>query len=59
MKKFRGTKFARVGVSYTPWLDAEIARLEAAVLAREARLTAALLEVKSLLGEEDFSNWGE
>lgn len=59
MKKFRGTKFARIGVSYTPRLDAEIARLEAAVLAREARLTAALLEAKNLLGENDFSHWGE
>ena len=32
MKKFRGTKYASVGTSYTPLLDAEIDRVETLIL---------------------------
>lgn len=60
MKKFRGTKYAHIGTSYTPALDAEIAKVEAAILAQQARLDEAILKVKGWLAEDiDLSNWGE
>ena len=62
MKKFRGTKFAHIGTSYTPAMDAEIDRLEAAVLNREARLHEVILQAKGLLREisaEELEHWGE
>ena len=62
MKKFRGTKFAHIGTSHTPAMDAEIDRLEAAVLNREARLHEAILQAKGLLREisaEELEHWGE
>lgn len=60
MKKFRGTKFAKVGTTYTPRLDAEIAKVEAAVLNQQARLNEIALAVCGLVGEDlDLSHWGE
>ena len=49
MKKFKGTKYAHIGTSYTPLLDAEIAKLESAVLNQQARLNEAILKVKGML----------
>jgi len=49
MKKFKGTKYAHIGTSYTPQLDAEIAKLESAVLNQQARLNEAILKVKGML----------
>lgn len=50
MKKFRGTKYARIGTSYTPLLDAEIDRVEALVLNQHARISELSLRVQRLLG---------
>ena len=60
MKKMKGTRYAHIGTSYTPAMDAEIAKLEAAVLNQQARLNEAILKVKSWLREgEDLAHWGE
>ena len=50
MKKFRGTKFAHIGTSYTPALDAEIDRVEALVMNQQARINELNLRVQKLLG---------
>lgn len=52
MKKFKGTKFAHIGTSYTPALDAEIAKVEAKVMAQQARLDEIAKWVKDLLGTD-------
>jgi len=60
MKKMKGTHYAHIGTSYTPAMDAEIAKLEAAVLNQQARLNAIALKVKDLYGEDlDLEHWGE
>ena len=62
MKKFRGTRYAHIGTSYTPAMDAEIAKLEAAILNRRARLNAIALKIQNLYGENlelDLEHWGE
>lgn len=51
MKKFRGTKYARIGTSYTPLLDAEIAKVEASVLNQQARLNEMILKLRKELAE--------
>lgn len=58
MKKFKGTKYAHIGTSYTPALDAEIAKVEAMVMAQQARLDAITERVEDLLGT-DLEHWGE
>ena len=58
MKKFKGTKYAHIGTSYTPLLDAEIAKLESAVLNQQARLVEITERVEDLLGT-DLEHWGE
>lgn len=58
MKKFRGTKFAKIGTSYTPRLDAEIDRVEMLVLNQQARINELSLRVQRLLGL-DPDDWGE
>lgn len=58
MKKFKGTKFAHIGTSYTPALDAEIAKVEAIVMAQQARLVEITERVEDLLGT-DLEHWGE
>ncbi len=58
MKKFKGTKFAHIGTSYTPALDAEIAKVEAMVMAQQARLVEITERVEDLLGT-DLEHWGE
>lgn len=50
MKKFRGTKYAHIGTSYTPALDAEIDRVKALVLNQHARISELSLRVQRLLG---------
>lgn len=50
MKKFRGTKYAHIGTSYTPALDAEIDRVEVLVLNQHARISELSLRVQRLLG---------
>ena len=50
MKKFRGTKYAHIGTSYTPTLDAEIDRVEMLVLNQQARINELSLRVQHLLG---------
>ena len=50
MKKFRGTKFAKIGTSYTTRLDAEIDRVEAMVLNKQARINELSLRVQRLIG---------
>ncbi len=50
MKKFRGTKYARIGNSYTPLLDAEIDRVEMLILNQQARLNELSLRVQRLFG---------
>ena len=50
MKKFRGTKYAHIGTSYTPLLDAEIDRVEALVLNQQARLNELSMRILWLLG---------
>lgn len=63
MKKFRGTRYAHIGTSYTPALDAEIDRVEAMVLNQQARINELSLRVQRLLGLEpddlDLEHWGE
>lgn len=49
MKKIKGTRYAHIGFSYHPTLEAEINRLEAQVLNQEARLTRIILELNKLL----------
>lgn len=51
MKKFRGTKYAHIGTSYTPLLDAEIAKVESAVLNQQARLNELELRIRKLLNK--------
>lgn len=58
MKKMRGTKYAYIGTSYTPALDAEIAKVEAMVMAQQARLVEVTERVEDLL-EMDLEHWGE
>jgi len=58
MKKFKGTKFAHIGTSYTPALDAEIAKVEAMIMAQQARLVEITERVEDLLGT-DLEHWGE
>ena len=58
MKKFKGTKFAHIGISYTPALDAEIAKVEAMVMAQPARLVEITERVGALLGT-NLEPWGE
>jgi hypothetical protein len=58
MKKFKGTKFAHIGTSYTPALDAEIAKVETMVMAQQARLVEITERVEDLLGT-DLEHWGE
>lgn len=58
MKKFRGTKYAKIGTSYTPRLDAEIDRVEMLVLNQQARINELSLRVQRLLGLEP-DDWGE
>ena len=50
MKKFRGTKYAHIGTSYAPLLDAEIDRIEALVMNQQARINELELRVQHLLG---------
>jgi len=50
MKKFRGTKYAHIGTTYTPALDTEIDRVEALVLNQQARLNELPLRTQRLLG---------
>lgn len=60
MKKMKGTRYAHIGISYTPAMDAEIAKLEVAVLNQQARLNAIALKIKGLCGEDfDLEHWGE
>lgn len=58
MKKFRGTKYAKIGTSYTPRLDAEIDRVEMLVLNQQARINELSLRVQRLLGL-DPDDWSE
>ena len=50
MKKFRGTKYAHIGTSYTPLLDAEIDHVEMLVLNQQTRINELSLRVQKLLG---------
>ena len=63
MKKMKGTRYAHIGTSYTPALDAEIDRVEAMVLNQQARINELSLRVQRLLGLEpdnlDLEHWGE
>lgn len=63
MKKMKGTKYAYIGTTYTPALDAEIDRVEALVLNQQARINELSLRVQRLLGLEpedlDLTHWGE
>ena len=60
MKKFRGTKYAHIGTSYSALMDAEIARVEQLVLNQQARLNEIALRVAALVGEDmDLAHWGE
>ncbi len=63
MKKFKGTKYAHIGTSYTPALDAEIDRVETLVINQQARINELSLRVQHLLGldpeEIDLEHWGE
>lgn len=57
MKKFRGTKYGYIGTSYSPFLDAEIDRVEMLVLNQQVRINELSLRVQKLLGlnpEQDF-----
>lgn len=58
MKKMRGTKYAYIGTSYTPALDAEIAKVEAMVMTQQARLVEITERVEDLRGT-DLEHWGE
>lgn len=51
MKKFKGTKFAHIGTSYSPLWDAEIAKVENAVLNQQSRLYKMQLKVKNLFNK--------
>lgn len=51
MKKFRGTKYAHIGTSYT-FLDAEIDRVEALVKNQHIRIGELELRMQRLLGLE-------
>ena len=63
MKKFKGTRYAHIGTSYTPRMDAEIDRVEAMVLNQQARINELSLRVQRLLGldpeEINLEHWGE
>lgn len=50
MKKLRGTKYAHIGTSYSPLLDAEIDRVEMLVLNQQARINELSLRAQHLLG---------
>ena len=50
MKKFRGTKYGYIGTSYSPFLDAEIDRVEMLVLNQQVRINELSLRVQKLLG---------
>lgn len=50
MKKFRGTKYAHIGTSYTPLLDAEIDRVETLVMNQQIRINELSLWAQHLLG---------
>ena len=50
MKKFHGTRYAHIGTSYSPLLDAEIDRVEMLVLNQQARINELTLRVQRLLG---------
>lgn len=52
MKKIKNTKYAHIGVSYTPRLDAEIAKVEAAILNQQARLNEIARQAAKLSGRE-------
>lgn len=56
MKKFRGTKYAYIGTSYTTFMAAEIDRIEALVLNQQARINELELRVQRLLGLEPEQN---
>jgi len=69
MKKFKSTKYAHIGTSYTPIRDAEINKIEAEIKARQARLDAMFeklladnqdvlwrLKEKDIYTIEDFRN---
>ena len=51
MKKVHGTRYAHIGTSYTTALDAEIAKVEAAVLNQQARLNEIALMLKRAGGK--------
>lgn len=51
MKKFRDTKFAHIGPSYTPILDAKFAEIEAELLNQQVRLNEIELRIKKLLNK--------
>lgn len=61
MKKMKGTRYAHIGTSYTPALDAEIDRVEALVMNQQARISELSLRVQRLLGLDldEVKNWGE
>ena len=61
MKKMKGTRYAHIGTSYTPALDAEIDRVEALVMNQQARISELSLRVQNLLGltPDEVENWGE
>ena len=50
MKKFRGTKYAHIGTSYTPILNAKFAEIETALLGQQARFNEIELRILHLLG---------
>ena len=61
MKKMKGTRYAHIGTSWTPQLDAEIDRVEALVLNQQARISELSLRVQRLLGldPDEVEDWGE
>ena len=50
MKKFRGTKYAHIGTSYTPALDARIDHMKMLVESQHIRIGELSLRVQRLLG---------
>lgn len=52
MKKMKGTKHAHIGKTYHDLRDADIDRMEMAVLNQQARLNAAILMLKKVYGDE-------
>ena len=50
MKKLRGTKYAYIGTSYTPALDAEIDHMKTLVENQQIRLNELSLRIQRLLG---------